>query len=137
MSDLAATNCGGCGGCGDNCNSIVWIIILLLLFDGNNGCGCNNGCGNGCNSFWIIILLFLCCGCGNGTTSSMALVADATADVDATVDADASNYLIWGCLKRQPLYINYYYVPSYIFHLFHIWYYLLQQVYCHCPEHPY
>ena len=66
MSDLAATNCGGCGGCGDNCNSIVWIIILLLLFDGNNGCGCNNGCGNGCNSFWIIILLFLCCGCGNG-----------------------------------------------------------------------
>lgn len=51
-------------------------------------------------------------------TSSMALVADATADVDATVDADASNYLIWGCLKRQPLYINYYYVPSYIFHLF-------------------
>ena len=70
-------------------------------------------------------------------TSSMALVADATADVDATVDADASNYLIWGCLKRQPLYINYYYVPSYIFHLFHIWYSLLQQVYCHCPEHPY
>jgi hypothetical protein len=67
MSDLAATNCGGCGGCGDNCNSIVWIIILLLLFDGNNGCGCNNGCGNGCNSFWIIILLFLCCGCGDGT----------------------------------------------------------------------
>ena len=67
MSDLAATNCGGCGGCGDNCNSIVWIIILLLLFDGNNGCGCNNGCGNGCNSFWIIILLFFCCGCGNGT----------------------------------------------------------------------
>ena len=70
-------------------------------------------------------------------TSSMALVADVTADVDATVDADASNLLIWGCLKRQPLYINYYYVPSYIFHLFHIWYSLLKQVYCHYPEHPY
>ena len=33
MSDLAATNCGGCGGCGDNCNSIVWIIILLTDVD--------------------------------------------------------------------------------------------------------
>ena len=36
MSDLAATNCGGCNGCGDcGCgNNIIWLIILLLLFDG-------------------------------------------------------------------------------------------------------
>lgn len=58
MSDLAATNCGGCNGCGDcGCgNNIIWLIILLLLFDGN-GCGCNNGCGCGNNNcIWLICL---------------------------------------------------------------------------------
>ncbi|MFR3137276.1 MAG: chorion class high-cysteine HCB protein 13 [Lachnospira pectinoschiza] len=57
MSDLAATNCGGCNGCGDcGCgNNIIWLIILLLLFDGN-GYGCGNGCGNN-NCIWLICLL--------------------------------------------------------------------------------
>ncbi|MCM1257468.1 MAG: chorion class high-cysteine HCB protein 13 [Roseburia sp.] len=68
MSDLAATNCGGCG-CsnGGGCGSILWLIVLLSLcngnggsFLGNNGCGCDEG--NSC--IWIILLL-LCCG-GNG-----------------------------------------------------------------------
>ncbi len=63
MSDLAATNCGcGC----DGGNSILWILILLILF-GGNGCGNSFGSDNSC--LWAIILL-CCCGgnslCGGG-----------------------------------------------------------------------
>lgn len=66
MSDLAATNCG-CGNEG-GCGSILWLIILLSLcngnggsfFGGNGGCGCEGG--NSC--IWIILLLLCCGGCG-------------------------------------------------------------------------
>ena len=38
--------------CSNNCNSNLWIIIVLILLFGGEGfcgggCGCNNGCG--CN----------------------------------------------------------------------------------------
>ncbi|MBC8628385.1 chorion class high-cysteine HCB protein 13 [Blautia stercoris] len=78
MSDLAATNCGcgcddsctgnsgcGLGRCFGDCNSIIWILLILCCCgNGNNGCGCgqHNGYGNDCNC--IIILLLLLCGCG-------------------------------------------------------------------------
>lgn len=70
MSDLAATNCGGCGngcGCQDNgCNSIIWLILILLLCN-NCGSGCNNGCMGGDSCLWVLILLiFFCCGNGFG-----------------------------------------------------------------------
>ena len=67
MSDLAATNCG-CGNEG-GCGSILWLIVLLSLcngnggtslFGGNGGCGCEGG--NSC--IWIILLLLCCGGCG-------------------------------------------------------------------------
>lgn len=59
-------------GCFSNCGgNSCWIIILLLLFCGNNdGCGCNHGGfigGNDCGCLWIILLL-LFCGCGNNNS---------------------------------------------------------------------
>ena len=73
MSDLAATNCGcgcdeSCGGglsrgfFGGDCNSIIW-ILLLLCFCGNGSC-CDRDDRHGDCSCIIIILLLLC-GCGN------------------------------------------------------------------------
>lgn len=80
MGDL---NCG-CGipdRCGNNsggCSSIIWIIILLFLCNGNDGGGCNSGCNSGlglsnifgggndgCGCIIIILLLLCCCGGGN------------------------------------------------------------------------
>ena len=87
MSDLAATNCGNGCGCGttfggnNDCCSIIWIILLLSCFCGNNGSvfgGNGDGCGCGNNScIWIILLLLFCgnngsvfggngCGCNFG-----------------------------------------------------------------------
>ena len=78
MSDLSTANCGcgcddsctgnsgcGLGRCFGDCNSIIWILLILCCCgNGNNGCGCgqHNGYGNDCNC--IIILLLLLCGCG-------------------------------------------------------------------------
>lgn len=66
MSDLAATNCG-CGNEG-GCGSILWLIVLLCLCNGNNGSGFFGGnCGGGCENnscIWIILLLLCCGGCG-------------------------------------------------------------------------
>lgn len=37
-----------------NCNNILWLILILIVFSGwggnccgcnNNSCGCNDGCG--------------------------------------------------------------------------------------------
>ena len=65
MSDLAATNCG-CGTENTGCNSVIWIILLLIIF-GNNGGSCfpGNGEGCGCGESLIWIILLICC-CGNG-----------------------------------------------------------------------
>lgn len=85
MSDITATNCGcerDCG-CNGGCNGfnlfntngscdILWLIILLSLF---NNCGCSNGCngfGNGCsgdNGCFIILILLILGGCGCGNNS--------------------------------------------------------------------
>ena len=68
MSDLAATNCG-CGNEG-GCGSILWLIVLMCLCNGNGsglfGGNCGGGCEGGNSCLWIILLL-LCCGggCGN------------------------------------------------------------------------
>ncbi|MCC8081713.1 MAG: chorion class high-cysteine HCB protein 13 [Clostridiales bacterium] len=62
MSDLAATNCG-CGTENGGCNSIIWIILLLILFGNNNG-SCFGGNGDSCCDSLIWICLLLCC-CGN------------------------------------------------------------------------
>ena len=78
MSDLTATNCGcnnvstnSCG-CGNN---LIWIILLLSLFNNNGDCGCGNGIslfggnGNGCGNNsceWLIWILLISCFCGNG-----------------------------------------------------------------------
>jgi len=42
--------------CNNNCNSILWIIVLFILFSncggfsiGCGGCDNNNGCGGCCN----------------------------------------------------------------------------------------
>ncbi len=65
MSDLAATNCG-CATENGGCNSIIWIILLLILFGNNNG-SCFGGSGDCCDSLIWIILLICCCGNnGNG-----------------------------------------------------------------------
>lgn len=72
MSDLSATNCG-CGNTressGNGCCSLIWIIILLSLFNNNDGCGCgnglslfNNGDGCGCSSIIWLLILISCCG---------------------------------------------------------------------------
>ena len=61
MSDLAATNCGcgcddsctgnsgcGLGRCFGDCNSIIWILLILCCCgNGNNGCGCGQHNGYG------------------------------------------------------------------------------------------
>lgn len=69
MSDLTATQCGcNRADSGNGCNSIIWIILLLCLCNGNgNDCGSNGilgGCGsdNGCECIIIILLLLSCCG---------------------------------------------------------------------------
>ncbi len=63
MSDLAATNCG-CGNDG-GCGSILWLIVLMCLCNGNGGGYCGGGCDGGGNScMWIILLLLCCGGCG-------------------------------------------------------------------------
>ncbi|MCH5264724.1 MAG: chorion class high-cysteine HCB protein 13 [Lachnospiraceae bacterium] len=69
MSDLSATQCGGDCSCnGGSGLSSCWIIIILLLFCGNNGndgCGMGGGLGDSSCSCIILILLLLSC-CGNG-----------------------------------------------------------------------
>ena len=82
MSDISATNCGcgcdqevtrnfGCFGGGNNCCSIIWILLLLNCFCGDNwnggGCGCGSGNDNSC--MWI----FFCC----------SVAADAAVDAAA------------------------------------------------------
>ena len=78
MSDLAATNCGcgcdnscdnGCGmgrglfGSGDSCCNIIWILILLSIFCGNNHSDCDCGSWGNNSCLWIILLLIFCGGC--------------------------------------------------------------------------
>lgn len=67
MSDLAATHCDrGVGGFND-CGWIIFLILILVCCNGNNGifggrdCHGDDNCG-----FIIIILLILCCCNGNG-----------------------------------------------------------------------
>ena len=67
MSDLVATNCGCNGDSG--CSSIIWIIILLCLCNGNGSSPFSGGgCGGDYNGCLWIILLLMCCGngCGGG-----------------------------------------------------------------------
>ena len=80
MSDLTATNCG-CNDAqnanffGNNSCNLIWLILLLSLFNnGNDGCGCNGGgfglfnnngrSGNNSCS-WLIWILLISCFCGN------------------------------------------------------------------------
>ena len=69
MSDLSATQCG-CNNSreGSNgCSNLIWLIILLSLFNNNDGCGSGigllnnseNGC---CNLIWLLLILSCCCG---------------------------------------------------------------------------
>ena len=39
-------------------NNIVWILLLLLIFD-NDECGCGIGCDS---IIWLLILSKFCCG---------------------------------------------------------------------------
>ena len=78
MSDLSATNCGCNGGSGregnNGCSNLIWLLILLSLFNNNDGCGSgrggfglfNNNGDNGCCNLIIWLLLLSTC-CGNGS----------------------------------------------------------------------
>ena len=75
MSDLSATNCGCNGNTreGNNgCSNLIWILILLSLFNNNDGCGSGrSGFGlfnndNSCCNLIIWLLLLSSC-CGNGS----------------------------------------------------------------------